>query len=1197
MRRTTTTTTNSIAANSSASPKKKSITGKTKVSTTTTLDSNLNSPIRDLAPPRSTASKTRSRSPSPRTNVKPKTPLTTPSKTVVPTTSNTGSSSPSAEIIQSAKSTPSIKEAIAKARLRRANKKTSDVQNGEVEADTESLKDNIKQARTSGRINLSNRSLTEIPEEVWKMYEVDSTAIDIDFSANNSDLWYQAVDLTRFIAADNQLKTVDKRIVEFNALVLIDLHNNQLATLPDEFGELQDLTTLNLSTNQFTELPKCLTSLSSLIDLQLSGNKLSGTLDLSFGNLARLEFLDISSNKLTELPEEIHNLKNLRKLNIKKNKLKEIPGLALSGMTKLEELEASENMLENIFSGLNDQPVNLPFLKRLDLRQNCLQVLDQTRRNATYFKPTISLPKLKELLISFNHLESLGSLLHTTPELEILAIGDNKFHEIPEGLTSLKKLKRLDLRNNRLRLLSAELGLLESLDVLLWDGNPLRNSPKGQSTTTLLKSLRDRLTTVDLENMEGSMMKEPGSSPHNLGRISGRRAHSKDDDFSDPLNTLMVGSKTLDLSKKSLSSISDDEMESLPFEPNIVHLGFNSFQTIPTSFKLFKDIITTLQLDHNKIITFPSFDDKSLIFVNLHTLDLSANQITSLPVESEQTAFPNLKILNLNQNRISALPAKLPFPHLTTLLASMNALTAITISTFENMEFVDLSNNNIGHLPPELGNLLTIKTLLVEGNSFRVPRYTIVQQGTSAGSSCSLKTPLSYINEQTQASATSTKKGINSVAIVSEITTKTVSLSSKRRQSVGEVEEEISKKEAKTGTVSRTFSIFSSKPNIQWREHETLLIGVHLTSDCGKLEGRAKISSFDLDCTLIKVKGNSRYPKDENDWVWWNKKVPQVLKQLCDDDFKIVIFSNQGGLTAGKSTAERKRKEFKNKIKHIGDKLDIPFQIFVGTAVDNYRKPMTGGWDYFIKNENAGVVIDKEKSFYCGDAASRAAGWKDGASRDWSDTDRKLAENIGIKFFTPEELFDNEKSAPYSFEFNPKNYPRAENIFASLLHNHKRCEMVVFVGYPASGKSTVARFLVSNGYISINMDNLKSKAKCIKFCEQALMEKRAVVIDNTNPDIESRKNYIDLAKKHRIPVRCFWFTASEALSKHNNMFRAFGDPQSDKPKVVIPEIAYNIYNSRFMEPQLKEGFEEIKRIDFLFEGDDQKRALWEKWYI
>lgn len=193
-----------------------------------------------------------------------------------------------------------------------------------------------------------------------------------------------------------------------------------------------------------------------------------------------------------------------------------------------------------------------------------------------------------------------------------------------------------------------------------------------------------------------------------------------------------VASKSLDLSKKNLSDISQEDLDELTFEPTTILLSFNTFQAIPVGFKIYQNTITTLQLDHNKFTSFPSFDDPSIVFSNINTLDLSANQLTSLPGESDHTAFPNLQVLNVNNNRIAELPTKLPFPKLLTFLATSNSLTSITPSTFENMEVVDVSNNNIGHLPPTLGNVKSIKTLLVEGNSFRVPRYTIVQHGTSA---------------------------------------------------------------------------------------------------------------------------------------------------------------------------------------------------------------------------------------------------------------------------------------------------------------------------------------------------------------------------------------------------------------------------------------------------------------------------------
>ena len=43
------------------------------------------------------------------------------------------------------------------------------------------------------------------------------------------------------------------------------------------------------------------------------------------------------------------------------------------------------------------------------------------------------------------------------------------------------------------------------------------------------------------------------------------------------------------------------------------------------------------------------------------------------------------------------------------------------------------------------------------------------------------------------------------------------------------------------------------------------------------------------------------------------------------------------------------------------------------------------------------VPADKGKSFYCGDAAGRVEGWKPKAKKDFSDSDRKFAMNVGIK--------------------------------------------------------------------------------------------------------------------------------------------------------------------------------------------------------
>jgi len=84
--------------------------------------------------------------------------------------------------------------------------------------------------------------------------------------------------------------------------------------------------------------------------------------------------------------------------------------------------------------------------------------------------------------------------------------------------------------------------------------------------------------------------------------------------------------------------------------------------------------------------------------------------------------------------------------------------------------------------------------------------------------------------------------------------------------------------------------------------------------------------------------------------------------------------------------------------------------------------------------------------------------------------------------------------------------------------------MLILVGPPAAGKSTFCnRYLVPNGYERINMDTLKTKAKCKAAAKKALDSGKSVVIDNTNPSEEARSLYIEMAKVKNVPCRCFFF--------------------------------------------------------------------------
>lgn len=93
--------------------------------------------------------------------------------------------------------------------------------------------------------------------------------------------------------------------------------------------------------------------------------------------------------------------------------------------------------------------------------------------------------------------------------------------------------------------------------------------------------------------------------------------------------------------------------------------------------------------------------------------------------------------------------------------------------------------------------------------------------------------------------------------------------------------------------------------------------------------------------------------------------------------------------------------------------------------------------------------------------------------------------------------------------------------------------------------------------------------------------------------METRAEFLKLAKKHDLPVRCFYFVADTDLCRHNNYYRHITQGDRD----LLSEIVFRTFKSRFQEPTMDEGYQEIKKINFVFDGDDTDLAAWRKWYL
>jgi bifunctional polynucleotide phosphatase/kinase len=318
-----------------------------------------------------------------------------------------------------------------------------------------------------------------------------------------------------------------------------------------------------------------------------------------------------------------------------------------------------------------------------------------------------------------------------------------------------------------------------------------------------------------------------------------------------------------------------------------------------------------------------------------------------------------------------------------------------------------------------------------------------------------------------------------------------------------------------------------------------------------------KIAVFDLDNTIIKTKSGKKFPQSEFDWIFTFSNVKKKLKKLEKKGYFIIIVTNQNGIENGKQNKD----EFLKKINDIVIELNIKICVFCATKINKYRKPSPLFYYEFIYNIN----IDVLNSFYCGDACNR--------KNDFSDTDYKFALNCYLPFQTPEYFFINKKDIINDPIYpNVLSYKNVLPIDKILNFKPLKNDMILMVGFPASGKSTIAKYISDTyDYSIINQDTLKTKAKCIKMAKEYMKENKNFIIDATNP---IRDEWINMA--HPLyNISIIYLTTSYDLSMHNNYYRTFTSSAK-----LIPKIAYNVYKSKFIHPQNDKLINRLICVDY-----------------
>uniref|UniRef100_A0A8D2MRG5 Leucine-rich repeat-containing protein 40 n=1 Tax=Zonotrichia albicollis TaxID=44394 RepID=A0A8D2MRG5_ZONAL len=470
-------------------------------------------------------------------------------------------------------------------------------------------------------------------------------------------------------------------------LTKLILASNKLQSLSEDVQLLPALTMLDVHDNQLTSLPSALGQLENLQKLDVSHNKLRSLpeellqlprlrsllvqhnelsqLPEGLGQLLSLEELDVSNNQLTAIPTSFALLVNLVRLNLACNQLKELPA-DLSAMKSLRQLDCTKNYLETVPPKL----ASMASLEQLYLRKNKLRSLPEL--------PSCKL--LKELHAGENQIEILNAEnLKQLSSLCVLELRDNKIKAVPEEITVLQKLERLDLANNDISRLPYTLGNLPQLKFLALEGNPLRTIRRDllqKGTQELLKYLRSKI-------------QDDGPGPNEEPAVTAMTLPSQSKVNIHAITTLKLLDYRLVELKDSVCDVS---------------LGFNKISCISSGLCLLQ------KLTH---------------------LDLRNNFLTALPEEME--ALKRLHTINLAYNRFKVFPSVLyHLPALENILLSNNqvgSIDPVQLKGLDKLGTLDLQNNDLLQVPPELGNCESLRSLLLEGNPFRTPRAAVLAKG------------------------------------------------------------------------------------------------------------------------------------------------------------------------------------------------------------------------------------------------------------------------------------------------------------------------------------------------------------------------------------------------------------------------------------------------------------------------------------
>ena len=160
-----------------------------------------------------------------------------------------------------------------------------------------------------------------------------------------------------------------------------------------------------------------------------------------------------------------------------------------------------------------------------------------------------------------------------------------------------------------------------------------------------------------------------------------------------------------------------------------------------------------------------------------------------------------------------------------------------------------------------------------------------------------------------------------------------------------------------------------------------------------------------------------------------------------------------------------------------------------------------------------------------------------------------------------------------------------------------KTDIILMMGLPASGKSSITQKYEELGYVVLSLDKkTMSSATETATLDREIEKGNKVVIDNTNTTIVVRKKFIDCAKKHNLTIGCHYINTSKddcLINSLHRMYKQCGEIYMHASDVPAKHKSSNLFvitpifamAKNLEKVTILEGFNEIETIKFVREDN------------